>query len=190
MIRFPFTNAQAAFFYLAEGDIDDDGEPIPDGWMFSNHVVVEHVEWPEMVEFSCQYCGSAVNPGEKCPGCQNAAPIREGSIGKARAFLRAVMPHGLFIFNPPSKFAINYLDCGRLDYFENYDMRVTFDVLRVCRRILDDPMCFDPSDQGVVHLLVEVEADVAISFPEGAPTYGVCKFTTENGLQWVSQGEP
>jgi len=166
MGRFTLTNDRAGFFYLIEGEVDNNGDPILDWWMFSNDVIVEHVEWPESVEFSCQYCGCSVTPGEKCTGCQNARPIREGAVGKAHAFLRAMLPRGLFAFNPPSKFAINYAECGWRDRFDNYDMRVTFDVLRVCRRMIEDPMCFDPSEQGVVYLLVEVEADVSIILKE------------------------
>lgn len=172
MTHWPFKASDGSFYWFAEEEIDDDGELIPGMWMcpnaiYSSQVYIEYIEWPEVIQFVCQYCGASVEPGKKCSGCQNPRPIREGSIGKAIVKLCGTIPNGLFIFDPPAKMAINYAASGRRDYFENCDLRIMINVLHVKNRVLDTPICFSPSDDQIVTLHVEVEADVSVEYPEG-----------------------
>lgn len=144
-------NDSAALFILED-----------DTFLYREDISIKSITWPEIIQQVCQYCGADANPGQKCPGCQNPSPIANGAIGLARILLYAPLPGGLEIFSPPQCIIINYANCGRRDNFDNWDFRIRINPMRICHRTIDSPIATHPQDTAVVHLCVEIEADVIL----------------------------
>lgn len=150
-------NDSASFFYLENAD---------GGWLYDRYVSVTNLEWPEKVIFVCQYCERVITDISKpCPYCGGPQPIAQGSMGTARATIEAVLPYGLFIFNPPALMEVHYARCGKFGCYENYDFAIELRLLRVMRRQIFDPMTppiisstSGPGD--AVTLIVEAECEV------------------------------
>ena len=132
-----------------DGDQGDLFSWTDDEWRYEEWVSVDDIEWSESVVFVCEHCKQAVALGAACGGCGSKSPVREGSLGMARARLIAFLPGGLHFFTPPDRMAIIYKRCGQRNDPTYPDMTITLQTLRIVRRKISRPMTTRVVDAGI-----------------------------------------
>lgn len=134
-------------------------------WLFLRCSGISRIIWPEEQAFACQFCKGVVERDKACSGCGAKKPIVENSLGTARVTFNFFLP-SLDLFDPKEYIRAAFASCGQRCDPENWDFKMEFRVLRVCRRYIDSPVAMVPDDNCRLEMFVECECEVTFDARE------------------------
>lgn len=114
---------------------------------------ISGLEWLNSPE--CTYCGST-KYNYKCEVCGNT-PLNNNLIkGRVRVMFEILLPTGKALFNifNDDIMHINFVSCGRMDVFDNYDYRVTLSNFDVAHKKISYLSSYYP-DRITFHITVD-----------------------------------
>jgi hypothetical protein len=125
---------------------------------------IKNILWDGMVESSCcQYCGHNYE-GMECPGCAARRREKVVTTGVATFDLFGYChPDNAWIMALPRRIEIHYIECGRVDDYDNWEMRIIFEGCEAIMKRVDDPSSMGPPERAVM-FFVRGKGNVLIEY--------------------------